>query len=239
MLYGISVTSNNSVTSHKLLKIDVSTGSATTVGDALDLNDVSGLAFGTGKDDLYGLDKFENILIKINPSTGAIERIGNQGRSIRGVSGLAYDSTDNMLYGVDNNTRDLLKIDTLTGDGEQVVSLGSDITYVSSLAYDEKQKLLYGIDVGDLITIDTKTGAKTLVSNTGFTGTVDGLAFDPQSNMLYATENGTDNSDARLITIDPATGVITTKGFINVSNVKGLAYYVPPGPNPPGDLSVQ
>jgi hypothetical protein len=80
---------------------------------------------------------------------------------------------------------------------------------------------LYGIDyvADNLITIDTATGAATIVGALGFEG-VHSLAYDSRSGMLY----GVDNALNQLITIDRTTGAGTAVGPIGARNVQGLAF---------------
>jgi hypothetical protein len=74
----------------------------------------------------------------------------------------------------------------------------------------------------DLRTINTTTGASTLVADLSPSNRVEGAAFQPGTGILYG-----ENSDTgQLVTIDPATGVMTNVGPINLGQyqVSGLAF---------------
>lgn len=66
-----------------------------------------------------------------------------------------------------------------------VVLLGT----AAALASSANATLLYGatLHTGELVTIDTSTGAGTVVGPLGFTG-IHGLSFDPMSGVLFGVE---------------------------------------------------
>lgn len=82
---------------------------------------------------------------------------------------------------------------------------------------------LYGVTgagnaTSSLYTIDTTTGAATLVGATGFSH-VTGLSFDPTSGVLYGHVSDTFNSgDTQLITINPLTGAGTLIGTTGIQS---------------------
>jgi hypothetical protein len=95
---------------------------------------------------------------------------------------------------------------------------------VGGLAFDPVTGTLYGTDdnTDNLITIDTATGAGTIVGHLGLSGffNVAGLAFDPGTGTLY----GSNVSANQLVTIDTATGSATVVGPLGFEQVAGLDF---------------
>ncbi|MBI5676715.1 MAG: IPTL-CTERM sorting domain-containing protein [Nitrospirae bacterium] len=82
---------------------------------------------------------------------------------------------------------------------------------------------LYGVNSGTggnfLAIIDETTAGVTNIGATGLT--IDGLDFSP-GNVLFAA----DNSNNRLVTLDPATGAVDTViGPFGIGTVEGLAFH--------------
>lgn len=87
-------------------------------------------------------------------------------------------------------------------------------------------QVLYGSTGIGLITIDTNTGAGSLVGPFGIQTGVWGLEFDSGNNILYGATNYAANpySDGQLLTISRTTGTATPVGGLIGSRVEGLAY---------------
>src|SRR5262249_21219312 len=154
-----------------------------------------------------------NLFLEIATATGvATVRTGPGLAGFRGVSALGFDANANMLYGVDSFTGELVRIDPGTGATTAVGPLGLLIVpgLACGLGFDTTTNTLFGsiFDVDQnadqLVTIDTATGAVTVVGPIGFQN-VSGLAFDPTTNTLF----GADEFSGDLISIDKATGAGT------------------------------
>jgi len=82
--------------------------------------------------------------------------------------------------------------------------------------------LLYATDANNrtLHTVNTATGAATLVGSFGAPGYMAGLAYDPAKDVLYGTTTG----DDRLYSINRSTGAATLIGGLGVKLMHGLAF---------------
>lgn len=179
---------------------------------------------------LYTVDVNSGKLLLVSSATGGASIVGVVGFS--GVSGLAFDSPG-VLYGYDATSRNLLSINTGTGAGTAInVVLGDRL---NDIAIDPTTGTLYGIathenpdtrSVNDFLVTISKTTAA-LLSTPVLTATtgVDALTFSP-AGTLY----GKSNSDGKLFTIDPNTGVVTEIGAVRIgpvgvsTNVQGMAW---------------
>ena len=88
-----------------------------------------------------------------------------------------------------------------------------------------KAGILHGSKISDddeLLTINTSTGAATLVGAMGIVpfSAFRGLAFDPNTNTLYGSDHVTD----LLYTINTSTGAATSVGNMGIDRVFGLAF---------------
>src|SRR5207248_2729921 len=109
-----------------------------------------------------------------------------------------------------------------------VGALGSAGRDTSGLAF-RADGVLFGVAYRDtnsdqLITINTATGAATIVGPLGTNVTipvVGGLEFDPVTGILYYSDN------TNLYTVNPATGLATFIGAHGVTGIAGLAATVP------------
>ena len=78
-----------------------------------------------------------------------------------------------------------------------------------------------GSSPSSLYTIDTTTGAATLVGATGMSH-ITGLDFDPTSGILYGVVSAGFAGPSTLVTIDKATGAATLVGSLGVSGVGNI-----------------
>jgi hypothetical protein len=87
-------------------------------------------------------------------------------------------------------------------------------------------QVLYGSTATGLITINTNTGAGSLVGPFGIQTGVWGLEFDSGNNILYGATNAAanPNNDGQLLTISRTTGTATPVGGLIGYRVEGLAY---------------
>jgi hypothetical protein len=141
----------------------------------------------------------------IDTATGSWTTIGNTGQTR--LNGLARD-TGEVFWTVawDGATSSwLATVDASTGVATIVATVSPSLD-VRGLAFDGANTL-YAIhnnpSSDDLYTIDTTTGASTLVGPTGYGG-VQGLAYSPASGILYAWDVA-----SGLVIVNPATGAGT------------------------------
>jgi len=170
---------------------------------------------------LFGSDVLVEELLTIDSTTGAATTVGAYGPNpppFSAMLGLAFDVNSDTLYGSDTNSGNLVTIDPATADVTIIGALGQA---VRGLAFDPNTSTLFGVAINgafsNLLTVDTGTGAATLVNppqDIGFTG-VESLAFDASSDTLFGLSNGSFIGDPQqLITIDPLTGIGTAVGGI-------------------------
>ena len=213
-LYGASDTSG-------LVRIDTATASSTIVGP---MGSVTGLAFNSNNNALYGATFFSSELISIDQSNAAItSRVHLGGKSMRG---LTYSEANQRLYGIDNDETGsadrLFSINVMTGRATIIGSTG--FADVQSLAMDPNSNTIYGLNnsTNELLIIDSSTGTATAVGNTGIVGLHASLAFNSSNNLLYAV----DQISGNVVSIDPVTGSgslvagLTLSGF----DISGLVY---------------
>jgi len=173
---------------------------------------------------LYAIDNTTDELITLDPSTGQAVIVGQIGFS--DVNGLAYDSSTDMLYGVDNATGQLIEIDTTTGQGTAVGLIGlggmeSDPGYLGILVTDltfGPGNTLFALtnaasSTSRLITIDSVTGAGTLISAL-ISQQLDGLAYQPRTGKMYTSFKFT--FIGSLFEIDPTNGVLADLGPVGI-----------------------
>jgi len=205
-LYGVETTSDRLVTIH------AASGAATPVGP-LGFGHVAGLAFDTISDTLYGTDDSSDVLLTIDTTTGAAIPVGLLG--FGQVEALAFDPLGGVLYGADAVSDKLIAIDTATGAGTAIGSFGfpSPNQDVDGLAFDPASGTLYGTRAPTtspndhrLVTIDTATGAGTVVGSTGMTNVL-GLAHAESAGLLGAKGPGN-----LLVELDSTTGNGTAIG---------------------------
>jgi hypothetical protein len=205
--------SNNDI----LYTCDPSTGAATTVGSTLPRVTPCGLAHdGTT---LFALDLGGvGGLYSLDTATGAPTLIGNT--NLNGWQDLAWDATTSQFFAVNQNDT-LYSINTV-GTGTLVGST-PPVHLITAIACDNNGTL-WGIDfsgAGALGTLDKNTAAFTVVHAVTISG-IQGIAFHPATNALYATSTNTDS----LYTIDVVTGVVTLIGphGAGVQFAKGMTF---------------
>jgi len=129
------------------------------------------------------------------------------------ITGLGFDPASSSLYGVVGATGQLFRIDTTTLSSNAIgaPSAGN----IGALEFDPSRSTLFALDdaVGGtrLLSINTTTGASTLVGALGTGTDCNGLAFDPRTAMLYTIDAPT----GRLLRINPDTGAATSVGATN------------------------
>lgn len=185
------------------------------------LTGLVGIEFGAGGT-LFGLSSSTtsgtpNALYAINPSTGASTLIGPTGLSLILEGGLAYDPATGQLWGAYQLATPNLDFFTLnSGSGAATFGFGLSAANrdYSAIAFDGAGNLfvLNTQDATDsLLRVDRTTGAVlselalTDSGNPANLGGNVGMDFDPVSNLMFLTDNGT----KVLYTIDTLTGALT------------------------------
>ncbi len=121
---------------------------------------ITGLAFDTSTNTLYGASTAAGFLISIDPNTATATSVGQyaDAQISRFVTGLAYDPITDTLYGLGNNTGGasdlLITLDRGTAAGTSVgflgtlgaVGLGIDLNTSELFTVDNNTNLLHGID---------------------------------------------------------------------------------------------
>lgn len=107
----------------KLYTLDDSTGICTPVGAQVSYTTLSGLAYDTAGDKLYGVDQKTRKLLKFDRSTGKATVILTLPAAHLDVRGLAWRKADAKLYYTDDATEAIYRVDPVTGVNEFVLAL--------------------------------------------------------------------------------------------------------------------
>lgn len=179
-------------------------------------------------------------LISLDPSTALGTAVGEllTGQNT-GIVAMAFDSNTNTLYGTNNSTTELLRINQETGAASVVGTtlVTNDpfgrATDIAGLAFDSVNNILYGLagTADFLVKIDVNTGGAFAI-NDGFFDpsqtnvlrpftSAQGLAFDPNQQILYATN--LKGAFGELFTIDVTSGRGTLVNAITGSALAGTA----------------
>lgn len=175
--------------------------------------------------DIYGNGLGTEVLITVNPQTGAGTHVVdlNFGSIRVDIRGLAF-SPSNVLYAINDtgtegggNPDNLWTINTSTGAGTSIGSTGfssvQDITF-------SPNGTLYGWDISSgLLTINPATGVATDVNLSVGGINIQGIAFAPDG-KLYGMRNS-------LYTINPIDGTYSPVGSGGYSDVRGIAVVAP------------
>lgn len=138
----------------------------------------------------------------VDLATGAFNEINDQGGSAN-WHGLAANPALGLLYSVDQDNGDQLV--TVTPEG--VISfVGPTGQFIVGLAFDSINGILYASSPTDLYTLDTATGAASLIGSLGIAELANGLAFDPDSLKLFL------NAGNSLYSVNTGTGAATLIG---------------------------
>jgi len=184
------------VFTNNLGSINLATGAATLIGPhAGAANAVSGLAYDSDDDILYGAGNSSNLVI-VNRATGSTTAVGELGQRI---DGLAYDKSRHTLFGV--SASGLYTINRTTGAATLVGPHGIATAALSfGLEFDADSGRLFTTDTttDSLYELNPATGAATLIGALG--ANIGALASVPESALPPPP---------------PATGVITSSQYPN------------------------
>jgi hypothetical protein len=143
-------------------------------------------------------------LYSINPTSGAATAIGLIG--FTQVSGMDFSPTGQLFgVGVTGGVTTLIRIDLTTGAGTAIGPLGGGLGVAQDIAF-RSDGTLFAYVAGDIYTINTTTGAATLVGNTGGFPDGNGIAF--QGNTLYLANTG-GTAPGTLWTVNTSTAALT------------------------------
>lgn len=146
-----------------------------------------------------------NILVTYDLTTGLDFGIGDLGS---GARDLAHDRNSDTLYGINGNGL-LFIVNQISGFATSIFNTG--LSGVGSMAYDPNTDTLYvGTSSSGVQTIDPIAQTTTSIGNPSFN--TQGMAFDPNNNVLY----GIDFFDGAVYTIDTATAFATFVGTVGI-----------------------
>lgn len=207
--------SATSPTVNQLFTISTTTGAIAFVASALPQTGDSwtGMSFDPITNTMYasaaGGTPISSRLYTLNTTTGVATVVGQIGAGI--IIDIAINAAG-QVFGVSISTPDsLVAIDKATGLGTTVGPLGVDGNFAQGLAFDKAADILYWASYrsapgGELYTVNTATGATTLVGLLGTGGEYD--AFD------IATSAGPCSSpeDISWLDVSPTSGTIAAGG---------------------------
>lgn len=208
----------------RFIQIDPTTGAGTLIGST-GFSAISGLAI-SSDGTIYattGGSGNPSSLITIDPTTGVGTSIGSLSD---GYDGLAISPGGTMFANRWNSSNgELWMIDPTTAAESKIADISgcTGNNHVPGLDF-SSGGTLYGSRGGssghveNLVTLDTGTGACTPIGS-GSSNNVTGVAFDPDTGILYGVTGG---GSGLLITIDPTTGAETTVGPIGFGSVSSL-----------------
>lgn len=187
---------------------------------------ISGMAYDSNHDVLYGISPTFDAVYTINQDTGAATVIGSGGSlGYDNANGLAYNPITDTLWATDNNTNTLFTVDTRTGVGTAVATISGGFSEIEGLGFDAATGTLYGVTQlqRSVVSIDTTTGEATAVADELPNLVWRGLTFDPEYRVLFLSAV-TIFGDAEIYTLDPTGGRLDLRGATTgVEAIQGLA----------------
>jgi hypothetical protein len=234
VLYGLSSSSPGS-----LYTINTSTGAATHVVDLSGTTSTSFVDLAALNGKLYGSDivlPFIGFTFgTINPTTGAYTPINNQGGSVDWQA-LASNPAANIFYTVNLDAvgDPLLSVTP----GGAITNIGATNLQIRGLSFDTNHNILYGVDDFNLYTINTTTGAATLVGSTGLAESLEGIAYDAATNTLYLNTGLNDESLYTLNTTTGAATLVGPNGSVAGLGIDGIAFLPATSTPEPGTLTL-
>jgi hypothetical protein len=218
------------VASQMLIQIDGDTAVWWPIGNT-GVCTMSGLAYDSNHDVLYGVSPSTDNLYVIDRSTGQATMVGPPGALGYGnTNGLAYDPVHDILYATDNNTNGLLTVDPVSGIGTWIAAVSGGFTEIEGLGFDPEAEVLYGLTQLQrrIVAIDVQTAAATAVSANLPNLVWRGLDYDAEYELLFATAVDL-YGDAPLYSFDPQSAALAFIGdLVGVPAVQGLAYVSDP-----------
>jgi hypothetical protein len=235
-VYGVTLLDN------QLISIDTTTGAGTLIGPLSTTMTPFGLANVGGN--LYTFDSNDSVISQLDPTSGLTISTFNIGIGpVLGQGGMAFEnsSVGFLTSALDpttfNPVNDLYEFNIATGTSTLI---GHTADTIEALAF-SSTGVLYALGKldGNLYTIDTTTGAMTLVGNVGVSigSPTGGLTFGADG-TLYAT------LDDKLYTLSTTDGLATAVGssdpsmYTGFSSISGLAFDFQSVPEPSSVVSL-
>lgn len=218
----------------QLYTVNVADATVTRIGQAGAIqSNAEGLApSATPETILYSVNNSPD-LDEVNVDGSGYTSVGGGNTLTDCDRGLAYNSATGKLYGSDNSS--FCEINPTTGITTSLPSPPSIDT--EGLAADPVNNYVYGIDYDrNLVRFDVNSNTWATVGPTVNISNGDdiGLAYDPDSQILYAAEN-----NGELFSVNPASGLATLIGYTGLpSGDYGLAF-VPDASNSDGTARFQ
>jgi hypothetical protein len=160
-------------------------------------------------------------LYQLDAATGKAYLVGPTGTNF--MSALAFDIDGNLWGLAGSGPETLYHLNISTAAGTPVGVTGEQL---AGMAFDPYTGRLYASSGGAgavtpdaIFTVDTSTGAITLVGTTGLGGDTPDIAFDAAA-KLYGVKGGP--GPATLISINKLTGAGAVIGPVGLSNISGL-----------------
>ncbi len=210
-----------------LVKIDTTTGAATSVGTT-NLGPVAKLAYHAGQKRLYGVFDYLKmpklvVLDACNGQTTLVAPLTITGGSVHIAGGLDYNPSDGKLYAsvsldgaypADGTEEHLVTIDTSTGAVTPVGQIRDGLTLIDgdNVAFSPATSLIFDIDPSDggrftIWDLNVADAAATNVRTAS--GVLSWIEF--YEGVFYgATFPGT--TESKLVTINPSSGALTVIG---------------------------
>lgn len=199
-----------SPTLNQLFSVNTATGVATFIAaSAPQAGDTwTGMSFDPTTGTMYasaaGGTPISSRLYTLNTATGVATVVGSSGAGI--VIDIAINASG-QVFGVDISTDSLVAINKTTGAAAVIGALGIDANFAQGLAFDKAADVLYWAAYqtapgGQLYTVNTATGAATLVDNLAGNGEFD--AFD----IATAAGPCSEPEDIPWLDVAPTSGTI-------------------------------
>jgi len=190
------------------------------------------LELDTTNNQLLVIDSFEDVLVRVDLSSGQRSLISGTGTGYIAPTGLTVDAANNRALLVDAGLDALLAVDLATGnrivlsDDSEGIGTGQGMVGPGDVAYDAPNNRAFVADqqLDAVLAIDLNNGNRTIVSD-ATTGTGPALAnprdlvFDAPNNRLLLADGTLDAilavdvaSGDRVVLSDPNTGTGTVLG---------------------------
>jgi hypothetical protein len=186
-----------------------------------------------------GFDGNSNSLFSVNTATGTSTMIGATGLSQINEGDMTIRPSDGKLFACSNllkngnqNSLQMFTLNPATGAATVVgtVETATQATPadISGLAFSPAGDLFaMDNDSLNLLRIDPATASiLQTIPLTGIAslGSVAGLAFNPQSGVLYMADGTSNVNNANLYTIDPSSGAVTLVGSTGIKQMAALTF---------------
>lgn len=216
---------------NELIRIDATTGAGTLIG-SIGSGLIGPIGLGFRGQDLYTYDQVLELLLQLDPTTGAVLDSINLGiDNLAGEGALDFRSDGvGFLSSASGNVGQLYRFEVSPPGSTPITAPGGFIPAMDGLAFDSAG-VLYGLSQSTTVTgdsslyiVDPTTGATTLVGSLGLSldFRLGGLTFDTDG-ALYAALSGPDDEPSFLYRVDKSTGAATLVGEIGFDGVSGLA----------------